>query len=160
MSAIIRFIKYTFLSAICFGCATIPETGEKEIINSWINYQVEDVFLVWGIPDRNLKLSDGRMIYEWSNQRIASMPSFVSTTNNSINFYGSDNYSAACKRTLITDKNGMIVSGISEGNDCCSFLNNNYCLNLGNPKNKPKPFAMSRHPNYEWLENKSKDKDN
>lgn len=124
------------------GCAT--NGGEGKILSSWQGEHIESVLLNWGSPDRQTKLSNGRVMHEWFSNRQYAMPS---NTTGSVNVVGNTAYlnttttgggviSGNCRRSFITDEHGIIVDGSASGNDCCVMAIAGYCASLLNPHEK------------------------
>ena len=57
------------------GCASTPPGDVSSANRSWHGATYEDVVRSWGTPVRSTKLPDGRDVYTWVSESMASSPS-------------------------------------------------------------------------------------
>lgn len=129
--------------AMLCSCAALDD-GEGRIIDSWRGANINDLMRAWGIPDRQMQLSDGGSLYEWNNRQ--QIETVGSTTGRATASQGTVYYteqsvaggprSVSCRRTFSTDKDGNIVRGTSEGDNCCFLAVSGYCESLLNHRRR------------------------
>lgn len=125
------------------GCASL-DSGEDRIIQSWKGSHIDQVFRHWGIPQRQAKLSDGSILYEWGHTENYTSPG---STTGTVNVIGNTAYvdtqttapttvSYECTRSLIASPDGIVIEGSARGNNCCFLAIAGYCASLLNPSTK------------------------
>lgn len=133
----------TSLLVTLSGCASL-DSGEGRILQSWTGAHIEQVFRNWGLPHRQVKLSDGNTMYEWGSSQSYTMPG---STTGTVNVIGNTAYvnaqstgpttiSGECIRTLIAAPDGTVLEGSARGNNCCVMAIAGYCASLLNPSAK------------------------
>ena len=69
-----RFIAAVL--AFLSGCASTPPGDIDAARSSWQGATYDEVVSGWGTPVRNTKTSDGRDVYTWMSESVASRGSF------------------------------------------------------------------------------------
>ena len=138
-----RALKYVISVAVLFAGCAATYSGEEKILASWRGAEIESVYLRWGIPDKKVELSNGKTLHEWYATQTYVLPS---TTTATVNIVGSTAYvnssstggpiSGNCRRLIVSDANGKVTEGSSQGNNCCVMAFAGYCAGLLNPAKK------------------------
>jgi hypothetical protein len=117
------------------GCASTPNGDVGAARNAWAGATYDEVVSAWGTPVRSTKTSDGRDVYTWSSETVASRGAFFP----SIGIFGGSGVGVGfgtgvtmasgaggeflrCERTLIF-QNGRVVDQVWQGpaDYCASF---------------------------------------
>jgi hypothetical protein len=85
-----------FATALMVGCATT-----KSVMDSLVDRSIDDLTAGWGAPDSSIKRSDGGAAYTW------------------ITIYSDQGNIGQCRKTLVTDSSGKIVTWSQSG---CSMF--------------------------------------
>jgi hypothetical protein len=136
-----KILAALLCAAFVTGCAT--EEGYKQILNSWVGADVDQLVMSWGPPDRGYKLNSGGSVLEYGSQRTVTTGGYTTykpvTTYQSGSVYGNYGGSAlysgssttyvpqtspvytydyTCVTRFNVGENNKIVSWSYEGNDC------------------------------------------
>ncbi|MDB5921438.1 MAG: hypothetical protein JWN13_374 [Betaproteobacteria bacterium] len=117
------------------GCASTPNGDVGAARNAWAGATYDEVVSAWGTPVRSTKTPDGRDLYTWSSETVASRGAFFP----SIGIFGGSGVGVGfgtgvtmapgaggeflrCERTLIFE-NGRVVDQVWQGpaDYCASF---------------------------------------
>jgi hypothetical protein len=123
------------LAVLVAGCASTPDVDVTAARSSWQGATYDEVVASWGIPVRSTKLSDGRDVYTWLSESVASRAAIFP----SIGIFGGSGGGGVgfgtgvavgpgggeflrCERTLFF-QNGRVVEQTWQGPDdyCSSF---------------------------------------
>ncbi|MEN3354571.1 MAG: hypothetical protein V7640_2729 [Betaproteobacteria bacterium] len=114
------------------GCASTPTGDVTAARTSWQGATYDEVVSSWGTPVRSTKTTDGRDVYTWSSESVASRGAFFPSigifggsggvglgTGVTAGPYGGGEF-LRCERTLIF-QNGQVVDQVWQGpNDYCA----------------------------------------
>jgi hypothetical protein len=117
------------------GCASTPNGDVGAARNAWAGATYDEVVSAWGTPVRSTKTPDGRDVYTWSSETVASRGAFFP----SIGIFGGSGVGVGfgtgvtmapgaggeflrCERTL-NFQNGRVVDQVWQGpaDYCASF---------------------------------------
>ena len=70
-----RFIAIALL-LVAAGCAQTPKADITTARSSWHGASYDEVVGRWGTPVRSTKTADGRDVYTWVSETVASRSSF------------------------------------------------------------------------------------
>ena len=73
-------------------------TSNKTIMDSWVGSSIDDATTSWGAPNSRMERNDGGATYTW------------------INYWSTQYGMSQCRRTLVTDSSGKIVTWSYAGN--------------------------------------------
>jgi hypothetical protein len=67
---------FTVLLLLLAGCASTPTGDVTSARTSWHGATYDQVVASWGTPVRSTKMSDGRDVYTWVSESVASRSAF------------------------------------------------------------------------------------
>ena len=113
------------------GCASTPPADLTAARSSWHGATYDEVVRSWGTPVRSTRLSDGRDVYTWVSDSVASGPAFFPSLGifggsggigigTGVTMGGGGGEFLRCERTLFFES-GRVVEQTWQGSaDYCS----------------------------------------
>ena len=117
-----------FILCIMFFSACASTAKYEEILDSWVNNNVNDLVRSWGYPKNSFKAPNGNRVYvyEWSSSYTS--PTYTNTTHNLVGDTIQSNSLTTggltthywCRTFFEVGFNDRIITWRWEGNDCKS----------------------------------------
>lgn len=125
-----RTVALASLLLLVAGCATAGKY--RAILDSWAGQPVQNLVNSWGYPTSQMTAPDGNTVYVYQRSGSIVMPT-TSTTNATVNSYGSAAYGTAttttygggivqlnCATYFEIGSDKTIVNWRTQGNNCVS----------------------------------------
>jgi hypothetical protein len=104
--------------------------AEKGIIHSWLGSDINEVASQWGPPQSKREIL-GRQYFIWESSPAHTSGTAI-TEGNKVYYSTSGGGSSSwnCTRFLEVDNKNTIISGYSQGNNCCVMAVAGQCASL------------------------------
>lgn len=123
---------YLIIMLCFFFCSCVAQNNYKQVCQSWVGHDINDLIRAWGYPQRTNTMPNGNMVYTYHKSNTETDPVFTlpgQTTYNKVGntvykregmgmTVGGDTVTYYCVTSFETTPSGSIVFWRYEGNRC------------------------------------------